>query len=394
MPSINPCFEQLSPRYIFPFIEQKLAELQQTTPEAKILNFGIGDIAEPLATSIVHAICSAVQEMGWRSSMRGYGPSTGYSFLKEAIVRNLYAHLGIESKDIFISDGINSDIVNILDLFAPTNRIAIPNPSYPAYKDACIIEGLHRSLLELPCTRETGFLPRPPSEGCDLIFLCSPHNPTGMAFTRMELKEWVEYALRWNALILYDSAYSCFVNSEDTPRSIFEIEGAQKVAIECCSFSKSAGFTGLRCAYMVIPSDLEIKYSSLSLQTLWNRRQTTKFNGVAYPIQKGALASLEGKGKEETEAQVRSYLYLAQTLSQGLRRLGFTCFGGRDAPYIWWRTPDNITSWEFFDLLLHRCQMICIPGEGFGSCGEQYVRLSAFTTAPSVQEALDRLATL
>jgi len=392
MPKVNTHFQDLSKTYIFSTIEQKLEHLKKdASHDLPILNLGIGDVAKPLAPSIASVISQAAFEMSKEAGMRGYGPSSGYPFLKQAIVASRYSHLGISPEEIFISDGINSDILNLLDLFSLHNTIAIPNPSYPAYKDACVINGRLPHLTYLPCSAETDFLPYPPQQACDLIFLCSPHNPTGVAFTRSALSLWVEYAKKHDAIILYDSAYTAFVTSHDVPLSIFEIEGAHEVAIECCSFSKSAGFTGLRCAYAVVPRTLR---APVSLHALWSRRQAIKFNGVAYPIQMGALATLMSPGKEETWRQVQDYGTCASLLRSGLLHLGFTCFGGMDSPYIWWKTPDQLSSWEFFDLLLEKGGILSIPGEGFGEYGKGYVRLSAFTSQEIVKETLSRLASL
>lgn len=393
MPKVNPHFFEIKREYIFPVIERKLEELKRELPDAEILNLGIGDIALPLAPSLVRAICSATEEMGRTESLRGYGPSEGYPFLKRAIAQNEYAHLGITPEEIFISDGINSDIVNILDLFHESNRVGITDPTYPAYLDASLMDGRGKNLLMLPCLEEKGFVPQLPTETCDLIFLCSPQNPTGVALTREQLKDWVNYAKREKAILLYDNAYAAFITSPDVPKSIFEIDGAKEVAIEFRSFSKTAGFTGLRCAYMALCKSLmaQLDDKSVPLHPLWSKRQNTKSNGVAYPIQRGAEAVYTQEGMRETQAQVDSYLAQARTLRKGLETLGYSCWGGIDSPYIWWKTPNGLSSWDFFDLLLKKCQLISVPGKGFGRCGEGYVRLSAFTTAEKAAEALRRI---
>ncbi len=396
MAKINTHFSSIKREYIFPVIERKLAELKERAPNAQIINLGIGDVALPLAASITSAICDAVQEMARPESIRGYGPSEGYPFLRQAIVKHEYAHLGIAPDEIFISDGINSDAVNILDIFKVQRRVGITDPTYPAYLDSSVMEGLGKKVLFLPCKAEYDFAPQPPQESCDLIYLCSPNNPTGMALNKKQLKAWVDYAHREKAILLYDNAYAAFITSQDVPKSIFEIEGAKEVAIEFRSFSKTAGFTGLRCAYTVLPKSVcaEGSRKKVPLHTLWKQRQNTKFNGVAYPIQKGAEAVYAPKGRQETAAQVASYLAQAKLLREGLKKLGYQCYGGVDSPFIWWKTPAGLGSWDFFNRLLEKCHLISIPGKGFGPCGEGYIRLSAFTTHDKAAEALKRIALL
>ncbi len=391
MVKLNSNFQRLKREYIFPIIDQKLAELKQKHPRAQILNFGVGDIALPLAPSLARAITSAISEMTTEDGLRGYGPHNGYLFLREAIVRHEYARLGITPEEIFISDGTNSDTVNIQDLFSTVNVIGITDPTYPAYLDSAIMGG-RKKILQLPCIEKHHFAPQPPKKHCDLIYLCSPSNPTGMAMTRKELQAWIHYALKEKAILLLDNAYEAFVTSPDVPRSIFELPGAKECAIEFRSFSKSAGFTGLRCAYAVLPKT--VKAQSQALHPLWDRRQATKFNGAAYPIQRGAEAFYTKEGQKETRAQVAQYLTQAKRLKEGLKKLGFTCYGGTDSPFIWWKTPKGKSSWEFFDELLEKCHMILIPGRGFGASGEGYVRLSAFTTPEKTDLALERLKKL
>ncbi len=392
MAQLNPSLNRLKREYIFPIIEQKLLDLKKSLPDAQILNMGIGDIALPLVPSVAQAISDSVMEMTTPQGMRGYGPSNGYLFLRQAIASDAFSSLGIDPDEIFISDGTNSDTVNILELFSLSNCIGITDPTYPAYLDASILKG-HKKILPLPCLPENNFSPRPPQEHCDLIYLCSPNNPTGVAMKRSELKEWVDYALREDALLLIDNAYEAFITSADVPRTPFEIEGAKECAIEFRSFSKSAGFTGLRCAYTILPKTVRAKLGrkKLSLHPFWDRRQAAKFNGVAYPIQRGAEATLSKTGKEETGAQVALYLAQAKRLKEGLTQLGYNVYGGTDAPYLWVKTPEGKTSWEFFDFLLARCQLISIPGRGFGAHGEGYVRFSAFTTPDKTTLALERL---
>jgi LL-diaminopimelate aminotransferase len=392
MVKLNPSFQRLKREYIFPLIEKKLEELKGSVSRDNILNFGVGDIALPLAPSIVKAICLATEEMATETGIRGYPPTTGYLFLKEAIASSDYANTGVMADELFISDGINSDIVNILELFPSSASIAIPNPTYPAYLDSAVLGG-RKKITILPCLEEHRFAPQIPQEHCDLIYLCTPNNPTGVALTREELTQWVDYALREDALLLVDSAYEAFITSSDVPRTIFEIPGAEECAIEFRSFSKSAGFTGLRCAYTVLRKTVRATLGKrkIALHPFWERRQATKFNGVAYPIQRGAEAVYSSQGLKETRAQVSLYLAQAGRLQSGLKKLGFTCFGGIDSPYIWWKTPKETSSWDFFDHLLQRCQLISIPGKGFGEYGEGYVRLSAFTTPEKTSLALERL---
>lgn len=396
MASVNRHFLESKREYIFPVIENELEGLKRRAPGASILNLGIGDIALPLAPTIVQAICDATLEMGRADSLRGYGPSVGYPFLREIIAREEYASLGIGADEIFISDGTNSDTVNILDLFAGKNCIGVTDPTYPVYLDSSVMGGWGKRLLFLPCLEEHGFAPEPPKEKCDLIFLCSPNNPTGIALTCSELKCWVEYARKNEAILLYDNAYVAFITSPSVPKSIFEIEGAREVAIEFRSFSKTAGFTGLRCAYSVLPKTVcaLLGKKKIPLHPLWVKRQNTKSNGVAYPIQKGAEAVYSPQGKEETQKQIAAYLASAKQLRTGLTKMGYFAWGGVDSPYIWWKTPRGIGSWDFFRTLLDKCHLISIPGRGFGLSGEGYVRLSAFTTQEKAEEALQRIAKL
>lgn len=395
MAKFNPHFSRLKREYIFPVIEQKLAELKKAHPDAKVINFGIGDIALPLAPSIAAAIRDAVDEMTQEKGMKGYGPHNGYAFLREAIASHEFAHLGIGADEIFVSDGANSDTVNVLDLFSTTSVVGITDPTYPAYLDSTILSG-RKKIVSLPCLAKHNFAPQPPQEHCDLVYLCSPNNPTGVAMTKGQLQKWVDYALENKALLLIDNAYEAFITSPDVPRSIFEIPGAKECAIEFRSFSKSAGFTGLRCAYAILPKTVKAFFGKkmVSLHPYWDRRQATKFNGVAYPIQKGAEAVYSEAGKIETRSQVDAYLEQAKRLREGLAKLGFTCFGGVDSPYIWWKTPEGKSSWEFFDDLLNKCHLISIPGRGFGPHGEGYVRLSAFTTPDKTNLALQRFQQL
>jgi len=391
MAKSNPHFQKLRREYIFPIIEKKLFELREENPHADIVNVGIGDVALPLAPSVGAAITTAVNEMTLQESIRGYGPSEGYSFLRKAIAEGDYKDLPVQWEEIFISDGINTDIANITELFHPKSTVAIPDPTYPVYLDSNLIAG--RKVLLMPCLEETGCLPCVPNEPIDVIYLCSPSNPTGVAMTRSQLKAFVDYAKTNNSVILYDNAYSAFITSKDVPRSIYEIEGAIDVAVEFRSFSKSAGFTGLRCGYTVVPKALTMLQNKkkVSLWNLWSKRISIKSNGVSYPIQRGAESCYSIQGKQETLSQVDSYLANAKALREGLQALGHTCFGGVDSPYVWWKVPSGYSSWEFFDVLLKQCQLVAIPGRGFGEHGEGFIRLSAFTKLSKVHTALERI---
>lgn len=392
MAAINSCFQRLKRTYIFSLIEEKIATLHQRVSPDQLINLSIGDIALPLIPIATQAMSEAVLEMGTPSGLKGYGPSNGYLFLREAIANTYFSTLQITPDEIFISDGINTDITNILDLFSLSCSVGIPDPTYPAYLDATILSGRTR-IMTMPCLETNQFHPYPPDKPCDLIYLCSPNNPTGVAMNRDLLATWVDYALKHKAVVFFDHAYEAFISSADVPRSIFEIPGAKECAIEFRSFSKSAGFTGLRCSYTILPKALKARHedTEISLHALWHRRQAAKSNGVAYPIQKGALATLQPQGQREIKAQINSYLAQAKALKQGLIRLGLTCYGGIDSPYIWVKTPKGKTSWEFFDDLLIQCHLISIPGVGFGKYGEEFVRFSAFTTPDKIDLALKRI---
>ncbi len=388
MIALNRHFKKLKREYVFPIIERKLAEMREKQPGVSIVNLGVGDIALPLVPSVAQAVCRATQEMTSPAGMKGYGPSEGYLFLREAISQKCYAKLGIAPEEIFISEGTNCDATQIQELFGPRCKIGIPDPTYPAYLDSAIMGGRLANVVLLPCSAENGFCPVPPCDHLDIVYLCSPNNPTGVAMTRSQLQVWIDYAHREKAILLLDNAYEAFVTSKDVPRSIYELGGAKEVAVEFRSFSKSAGFTGLRCAYAVVPKAIEHG----KLNTMWLKRQSVKFNGVSYPIQRGAEASLSPLGLQETKTQVSAYLSQAKILSQGLKKLGFSCVGGKDAPYIWWKVPSTKTSWEFFDEILHKCHLVTIPGRGFGHYGEGYIRLSTFTTEAEL--AIKRLCDL
>lgn len=390
----NPHFQKLRREYIFPIIEKKLQEVKALYPDADILNAGIGDVSLPLAPCIADAIAKATLEMSSPQSIRGYGPSEGYLFLRETIAEHEYPSVGIDPDEVFISDGINTDIANTLELFDSKTNVAIPDPTYPVYLDSSLLAG--REVRLMPCTENTGFLPLIPQEKIDILYLCSPSNPTGVAMNKSELTAFVNYAIKNGSIILYDNAYSAFITSQDIPKSIYEIPGADTVAIEFRSFSKSAGFTGLRCGYTVVPKGITVYNGQqpVGLHSLWKKRQSIKSNGVSYPIQKGAQSCFTQTGKEQTSNQVKNYLQSARILREGLHNLKQTFYGGIDAPYIWWKVPSCRSSWEFFDILLKQCQIIAIPGLGFGSHGEGFIRLSSFMDPVKAYTAVERIKTI
>ncbi|NGX38721.1 MAG: LL-diaminopimelate aminotransferase [Chlamydiae bacterium] len=386
MATPNPHLQSLKGTYLFPLIRQKLAEQRKASPDAEVLNLGVGDISLPLAPTIAHAICTATQEM--TITPRGYGPSEGYPFLREAICSHEYAQYGLTPEEIFVSDGTNSDSSSIQELFSNETIVAMPDPTYPAYLDANRIAG--KKILFLPCIKEEGFVPRPPKERADLVYLCTPSNPIGVALTVEDLQQWIDWAKEHSAILIIDNVYNAFITSDEIPDSIYSLDGAKEVAIEMRSFSKTAGFTGLRCSYTVVPKSLHIP----ELHSMWFRRMSAKFNGVPYPIQKGALACFSEQGQEEIQKQIATYTSSAKILRQALTRSGHTFYGGLNSPYIWWATPDGMSSWEFFDILLEREQIIAIPGSGFGSCGEGYIRLSSFISEKIAQKAGQRIEAL
>ncbi|MCI0381783.1 MAG: LL-diaminopimelate aminotransferase [Chlamydiae bacterium] len=392
MSKINPYFQQLDQSYIFSLIEEKVEQANHM--KMPIINLGIGDVSLPLSPKIVEALCEATCEMGTKKGMRGYGPSQGYPFLREAIQKNEYADFKIDSSEIFISDGINSDAVNIQDLFEKDASIAIEEPTYPAYLQSCIIGGWKKKIHFLSLTEENQFQPTFPEQKVDWIYLCSPNNPTGVALNRKQLSSWVGWARKNGSIILYDNAYAAFITSSDVPKTIYEIEGAKEVAIEMRSFSKSAGFTGLRCSYMVIPKTLfgYCNREKISLHSLWQKRQAIKFNGLAYPIQKAAEATFSKEAKVELQKQIATYQKATSILREGLTKIDQTFFGGIDSPYIFWKIPPSFhSSWEFFDWILEECQIIAVPGIGFGKLGEGFLRLSGFTTPEIAVEVIKRV---
>ena len=405
MAQINDNFLKLTAGYLFPEIGRRVREYIAANPEAPIIKLGIGDVTEPLAPAIISAMHSAVDEMADRETFRGYGPEQGYPFLRDAISENDYRARGVDisADEIFVSDGSKCDSGNILDIFGSGNKIAVLDPVYPVYVDTNVMagntgaadeSGRYGGLVYLPVLEEHDFQPQLPEESVDLIYLCYPNNPTGTVATREMLEKWVAYALANDAIILYDAAYEAFVQDDSIPRSIFEIEGAKDCAIEFRSFSKTAGFTGTRCAFTVVPKNLKGKDSAgnaVEVHPLWNRRHCTKFNGVSYPIQKAAAATYSEEGRQQINGLIEFYMTNAKILREQLSDCGMTVFGGEHAPYVWIKTPEGKTSWEFFDQLLDECHIVGTPGSGFGACGEGYFRLSAFNSRENIDTAVTRI---
>lgn len=402
MVKLNHHYQKLKGNYLFAEIQKRVAASKKGAPSASYIHLGIGDVTQPLTPSAVAALKEASLEMGDSKTFQGYGPSQGYPFLREAIAENDYKNLKVSPEEIFISNGAKCDIGNFQELFDIDNRVALFDPTYPVYLDTTVMAGRSKALLKsgvyggityIPCTEENKFQPLPPASHVDLIYLCSPNNPTGVALTKPVLKKWVDYAREHSAVILFDGAYEAFIRSEAVPHSIYEIEGAHEVAVEIRSFSKSAGFTGLRCSYMVVPFGLKISDAGKlhSLHALWTRRHDTKFNGVPYPVQKAAWSLYTPQGKKEKKSLIAYYQKSADLLAKGIQDLGGTLYGGKDAPYLWWKTPSELTSWDFFDHLLEKGHLVTTPGSGFGLQGEGFVRLSAFGDAASIQEGLTRL---
>ena len=387
---LNHHYKELAESYLFSTIGRKVREYQQAHPEADVIRLGIGDVTLPLAPAVVQAMHTAVEEMGHQETFHGYIPSEqGYDFLREAIQR-YYAERGIElgTDEIFISDGAKSDLGNILDLFDVDNTVLVPDPVYPVYVDTNVMAG--RRILYAPANEENGFLPMPdPAVHADLVYLCSPNNPTGATYTPAQLKEWVDWAKANGAVILFDAAYECFVTDPSLARSIYEVEGAKDVAVEVCSFSKIAGFTGTRCGYTIVPQ--AIVQDGQSLNRMWLRRQTTKFNGVAYVVQRGAEAVFSEDGMAQIQQNLAYYRENAAVIAAALDAAGVWYCGGKNSPYLWLKCPGGMGSWEFFDWLLNTAQVVGTPGEGFGACGAGYFRLTAFGDAARTREAADRL---
>lgn len=385
---LNRNYDNLQQSYLFSTVARKAREYSQAHPDADIIKLSIGDVTLPLAPVVVEAMKQAADEMGKKETFRGYGPEQGYDFLKEAIAGYYKREDGVDLAldEIFISDGAKSDLGNILDLFDADNTVLIPDPVYPVYVDTNIMAG--RRIVMLDSNMDNGFAPMPDeSQDADLIYLCSPNNPTGAVYTRGQLEAWVAYARRKGALILFDAAYECFVSDESLPRSIFEIEGARECAIEFCSFSKIAGFTGTRCGYTVVPKTL----LGGKLNAMWLRRQTTKFNGVPYLVQRGAAAVFTEEGMTQIRANIDYYRENARIIGEGLAAVGIRFVGGKDSPYLWMECPNGMDSWDFFDFLLERANVVGTPGAGFGKNGARYFRLTAFGDRGRTIEAVERI---
>ena len=396
---INENFLHLSRNYLFSTISKKIDEFTQLKPNADIIRLGIGDVTQPLSSSIIDVMHRSVNEMSRKETFRGYGPEQGYKFLREKIAETDFQKRGIQvdADEIFISDGSKSDTGNIGDILGYSNTIAITNPVYPVYLDSTIMRlGKSDKIILLECNEENGFLPDIPIKPVDVVFLCYPNNPTGTVMSREKLKEWVEWALNNNSLILFDAAYEAYIMDNDVPKSIFEIENAEKCAIEFRSFSKNAGFTGLRCSYTVVPKALKTMSSNgekLSLNVLWGRRQATKFNGTPYIVQRAAEAVYSDEGQKEVGGLVSYYMKNAALIRNSLIKKGWIVFGGENAPYVWLKCPEGNDSWSFFDQLLEKCHIVGTPGVGFGSSGEGFFRLTAFNSYEKTVEALERINT-
>ncbi|MGO9409610.1 MAG: LL-diaminopimelate aminotransferase [Spirochaetia bacterium] len=400
---INPNYPKLSSSYLFSEISRRVAAFKEQRADAKVISLGVGDVTLPLTPSIVKAFRQAVEEMGSAQTFRGYPPDLGFDFLRAAIAENDFKARGadISADEIAISDGAKSDTANIQELFAGDIRIAIPDPVYPVYVDTNVMagrtgayrDGRYSGLIYLDCTEDNGFIPDPPKSRVDLIYLCFPNNPTGATIDRARLAAWVDYARAAKALILYDAAYVSFIRDESIPHSIYEIPGARECAIEFRSFSKTAGFTGTRCAYTVVPKTCmawDSDGKEHSLHAMWSRRQSTKLNGVSYPVQRAAAAVFTPEGKKETRGLSDYYLGNARLIRQKMDALGFSCIGGENSPYVWAMVGGD--SWSFFDRLLAKAAVVITPGSGFGRCGEGYVRMSAFNTRELTEEAMERIA--
>jgi len=394
MTIINKNFLKLKDNYLFSEISKRVAEYQKFNSSAQIIKLGIGDVVKALPDCVIHSLHTAVDEMAKDESFKGYGPEQGYEFLRDKIVQFDYAANGIniEADEIFVSDGAKCDTGNICELFSNDSKVAVCDPVYPVYVDSNQMAG--REICYLKCQEDNNFIPEIPSFFVDIIYLCYPNNPTGTTISMDDLKKWVDYAIKNQSIILYDAAYEAYIKTSKIPHSIFEVDGAKEVAIEFRSFSKSAGFTGLRCAYTVVPKELHgvdesgVRYS---INKLWQRRQATKFNGVSYPVQRAAFSLYSEKGQRQMQELIDFYMENAHIVLGTLKSLGFTCYGGENAPYIWVKTPNDVESWQFFDLLLTKYNIVCTPGVGFGSCGQGFIRISAFGTREDINIAMSRL---
>lgn len=393
MPKLNENYLNLKQSYLFADIAKKVNNFINENPSKKVIKLGIGDVTKPLTKAVIESLHSAVDDMASETSFKGYGPEQGYAFLRDGI-KQYYAKKGvdIDASEVFITDGAKSDTGNITDLFSVDNVVLIPDPVYPVYVDTNIMDG--RKIVYMDANKENNFLPMPSDDiDADLIYICSPNNPTGACYNRDELKVWVDYAIKKEAIILFDGAYECFVSDENLPTSIFEIQGATKCAIEFCSLSKTAGFTGTRCGYTIVPKDIKIPCTNgqkLSLNQMWNRRQTTKFNGVSYIVQKGALAVFTDEGMKMSKEIIAYYKENAKLIAKTMDYCNISYYGGINSPYIWFECPNNMTSWEFFDEMLNKIAVVGTPGAGFGKNGDNYFRLSSFGSKESTIEAMER----
>ena len=404
MAFINDNFLKLPGSYLFSEIARRVEAFKASHPGVKLIRLGIGDVTRPLPPACIEAMHKAVDEMASADTFHGYGPEQGYEFLRRAIVENDYAGLDIDVSEVFVSDGAKSDTGNFGDILAQANTIGVTDPIYPVYIDSNVMGGRAGTLAAdghwsdvcyLPCTADNGFAPQIPDRRLDVVYLCYPNNPMGTTLTRSQLAEWVDYALANDTLLLFDAAYEAFITEPDVPHSIYEIEGARRCAVEFRSYSKTAGFTGVRCGFTVVPKDLTVKAadgSRVALNAVWNRRQCTKFNGTSYITQRAAEAIYTPEGKAQVRATIDYYLRNASTMLSGLRAVGLEAYGGVNSPYIWLKTPAGVTSWEFFDKLLNEANVVGTPGAGFGPAGEGYLRLTAFGTYEDCLEAMDRIA--
>lgn len=405
MAHVNENFLKLPGSYLFSDIAKKVKAYQESHPDKRLIRLGIGDVTRPLPQASIEAMHRAVDEMANKSTFHGYGPEQGYDFLIDTIIKNDFEPHGIElsSSEVFISDGAKSDTGNIGDILGLDNKVAVTDPVYPVYVDSNVMGGRAGQLngkqwsdiTYMPCTAENNFIPSIPSNRIDVIYLCYPNNPTGTTLTKAELKKWVDYALSHDALILFDAAYEAYIRENDIPHSIFEIEGAKRCAIEFRSFSKTAGFTGVRCGYTVIPKEVTATTATgerVALNALWNRRQCTKFNGTSYITQRGAEAIYSKEGKQQVRETIDYYMENARIMREGLTAAGIQVFGGKNAPYLWVKTPEGFTSWQFFDHLLNEANIVSTPGVGFGPSGEGYLRLTAFGQREDCIEAIQRIS--
>ncbi|MHC5059568.1 MAG: LL-diaminopimelate aminotransferase [Planctomycetota bacterium] len=405
MIKINENFHKLQAGYLFPEIGRRVSTFAKTNPNAEIIKLGIGDVTEPLAPAVIEAMRTAVDEMSNAETFHGYDDSgRGYDFLIDAVIANDFASRGVEldRSEVFISDGSKCDTGNFQEIFGLDNIVAVADPVYPVYVDTNVMagrtgpaqsDGRYGKIVYMPCTAENNFVPKLPTQPVDLIYLCFPNNPTGTVATKAQLAEWVEYAAEHKAIILFDAAYEAFISDPDTPHSIYEVDGAKQVAVEFRSFSKTAGFTGVRCAFTIVPKELKAYKAdggACDVNPIWSRRHCTKFNGVSYITQKGAAAVYSPSGKEQTKQTIELYMANAAMIRKALAEHGYQVYGGVNAPYVWVKTPDGVGSWEFFDRLLEKAHVVGTPGAGFGAAGEGYLRLSAFNKPQNVKEAMNR----